>query len=386
VRVAVFAPYLPAPATSGGRIRIHRLARALAELAELELFAAASPAEIEREGAQAALEPYAARHVAPARLTFLPALGRPARVRNAAPHALVAAFRRAHAGRRFDVLVAEHCHAAALALEAPDVPLVLDEHNVESEYIAERERARGPLCYWKRREVSLLEDWETRIWRTAREVVCVSQADAERVRAVRGTAPVLIPNGVELGAVPFTLPASRAGFDVLFVGLMSHPPNVGAACFLAREVMPLVLREQPRARLILCGMNPGREVRALEGEHTEVTGFVASVAPYLARAAVYANPLRFGAGTSLKVLEALAAGLPLVSTAVGVRGFGLRAPDDFCEADSAAEFARGILDVFSERARFDAAATRGRELAAGYDWQELSARFARLVRGVVSGG
>ena len=379
MRVAVFAPYLPAPATTGGRIRIYRLARALADVAELELFAVADPDELEKETARSALEPYVACHVAAARFTSLPALRHAARVRNAAPPVLAAAFRRAHASRPFDVLVAEHCHAAAIALEAPEVPLVVDEHNVESEYVAERDRARGPLGFWKRREVALLEEWERRIWRGAREVVCVSEADAERVRRVRSRAPVLIPNGVDLTSVPFRLPSARDGFDVLFVGLMSHPPNVAAARFLADEVMPLVLRGEPRARLVLCGMNPNREVLALKSQHTDVTGFVPSVAPYLARAAVYANPLRFGAGTSLKVLEALASGLPLVSTAVGVRGFGLHSGRDYREADSAEDFAREILDAFRDRRKFDASAGSGRALAARYDWEELSARFAGLV-------
>ena len=226
MRVALFAPYLPAPASTGGRIRIHHLARALAEVAELELFAVADRAELEPETARSALEPYAVCHVEAARFRSLPALRRPARVRNATPPALGAAFRRAHASQPFDVVVAEHCHSAATALDAPGVPLVVDEHNVESHYIAERDRARGPLGFWKRREVALLERWEQRVWRAAREVVCVSEADAERVRSHGGRTPVLIPNGVELASVPFCPPSARAGFEVLFVGSMSHPPRL----------------------------------------------------------------------------------------------------------------------------------------------------------------
>lgn len=65
---------------------------------------------------------------------------------------------------------------------------------------------------------------------------------------------------------------------------MSHPPNIFAASWLASEVMPLVWRQEPRARLVLCGAYPARKVRALEGERVEVTGEVASVAPYLDRA------------------------------------------------------------------------------------------------------
>jgi glycosyltransferase involved in cell wall biosynthesis len=268
---------------------------------------------------------------------------------------------------------------------------VLDEHNVESDYLAARfgadgsELVGGPpsgsarLGFWKRREISAMRDWERRAWRAASEVVCVSAADAEQVKGVRGRAPVLIPNGVDVGAVPFKAPSARRGHEVLFVGLMSHAPNVAAARFLAREVMPLVRREEPLARLVLCGMNPAREVLALADQATEVTGLVPSVQPFLERAAVYANPLRHGAGTSLKVLEALAAGIPLVSTAIGVRGFELRPGHDYREANDAPTFAREIVNAIRLRSSFDEAAERGRALAERHDWQELASRFAAVV-------
>jgi polysaccharide biosynthesis protein PslH len=378
LRIAVLAPYLPAPAATGGRIRIHRLANALAEIAEVELFAAADHASLQKEDAKQALGCYARVHVARSSFESVPGPFRPARVRAGSPRALSRALRRAHQQHRFDVLVSEHSHAAAPALRL-SVPWVLDEHNVESEYLLAREQARGQAGFWLRREVAAMQNWERLAWRRATEVVCVSSADAEQVRAVRERPPVVIPNGVDLGSVPFKLPSERDGFDVLFVGLMSHAPNVRAAAFLAGEVMPLVHRDEPRARLILCGMNPAREVLALADARTQVTGFVPSVRPYLESSAVYANPLQHGAGTSLKVLEALAAGLPLVSTAVGVRGFQLRAGEDYCEAKTAPDFAREILAGFHARASLDAAASRGRVFAERHDWGGLARKFAEVV-------
>ncbi|WP_418654985.1 glycosyltransferase, partial [Acinetobacter baumannii] len=75
------------------------------------------------------------------------------------------------------------------------------------------------------------------------------------------------------------------------MGLMSHPPNVAAARFLARQVMPMVWRAEPAARMVLCGRAPAREVEDLEGPGVEVTGTVSSVVPYLSGSAVYANAL-----------------------------------------------------------------------------------------------
>lgn len=382
--IALFAPYLPAPAVSGGRIRIHRLAACLTEIGEVELFAATGRRELARAGNSAELGQYARVHTASAWLGDLPGLRRPARVRAAGPPALARAFRAAHRARPFDVIVVEHSHAASVALGA-GLPWVLDEHNIESEYVAARAAAAGKTGFLQRREVEGLVRWERALWRAADEVVCVSSADAAHVEGVRGRAPALVPNGVALADVTFTLPSARSGAEVLFVGSMAHPPNVVAARFLAEQVMPLVRRELAESRLILCGANPAPEVQALAGPEVEVTGTVPSVAPYLARAAVYANALSHGAGTSLKVLEALAAGLPLVSTAVGVRGFALTAPEHFLAAEDAEGFAHAIVRSIRDRGARDEAARRGRELAADYDWAELGRRFAEIVERAARG-
>jgi glycosyltransferase involved in cell wall biosynthesis len=195
----------------------------------------------------------------------------------------------------------------------------------------------------------------------------------------------VVPNGTAVDELPFTPPSARTGHDVLFVGLMSHAPNVAAARFLAGEVMPRVWREEPAARLVLCGRSPAREVSALAGERVVVTGTVERVTPWLARAAVYANALFQGAGSSLKVPEALASGVPLVSTAVGVRGFPLVPGTHYARAEDAERFAREIVRALRSRAELDVQAARGRAVAEGYDWEAIASRFATLVASVGDG-
>jgi glycosyltransferase involved in cell wall biosynthesis len=111
---------------------------------------------------------------------------------------------------------------------------------------------------------------------------------------------------------------------------------------------------------------------------------VPSVAPYLDRAAVYGNALGHGAGTSLKLLEAFASGLAVISTEVGARGFPARAGDHFVSAESDQEFAARIVECLADRAARDEGARHARALAEGYDWQELGPRFAAVVEGAVS--
>ncbi len=381
LNVALFAPYLPAPGHSGGRIRILQLSRALARFADISLFASAAPADQRRFGRSPELAVF--RSVTLGHDPFaLLGFGRPERVRRALPRGLARAFLAAHTERRFDAVVVEHSHAAAVALGA-GVPWLLDEHNVESLYVEQRLLATGGAnTFFARRKLAALRRWEEQAWQRADCVVCVSEADAERIRAVRARPTLLVPNGVDTQVVEFRPPSARAGQDIVFVGLMGHPPNASAARWLHGHVLPLVWAEEPHARLTLCGADPPRDLQAAAGPNVDVTGRVDSVLPYLQRAAVYANPLREGAGTSLKVLEALASGLPLVSTECGVRGFPLGAPRDYLAAEDAATFAAQLLVCLRAPAERDEAAHRGRALAEGQDWSSLGARFAEAVRAV----
>jgi glycosyltransferase involved in cell wall biosynthesis len=326
---------------------------------------------------------YATVHVERTRLAIMPGLVPPARVRTVTPRKLIKAFWNADLCTPFDAAVVEHSHAAATLRHGRRIPWLLDEHNVESEYAAARARAlRFPELALRLREIAGIKRWEETLWKEASEVVCVSPEDARRVESVRGREVPVIPNGVATDEVPFKRPSERGGYEILFVGTLEHPPNVMAANWLAREILPRVLQVEPRAQLVLCGSRPARTVLELSNDRVRVTGRVPSVTPYLERAAVYANAVKHGAGSSLKVLEALASGVPLVSTTVGARGFDLTSPEHYLCADDTETFIRHILTVFRDRKARDAAAERGRTVAESCSWAKLSTRLAELVQGL----
>jgi glycosyltransferase involved in cell wall biosynthesis len=278
-------------------------------------------------------------------------------------------------------VVAEHSHAAWAALDS-GLPWILDEHNIESDYWASKQLVAGSLRRWHRPELSRLHAWETRCWQRASEVIAVTKNDAAYISQHRARPAQHIPNGADLAELRFMSPSERSGPGVLFVGLMDHPPNVQAAQTLATRVMPLVWQHRPDARLVLCGANPARAVRALAGPRICVTGRVPSLAPYLAEARVFANCLAFGAGSSLKVLEALAAGVPLISTAVGVRGFSLHPGEHYVGAETPQAFAAAILRCLNvpgaAYGELSAMARAGRVFAEAHHWHTLAERFGSL--------
>jgi glycosyltransferase involved in cell wall biosynthesis len=386
LRIAFVTPYLPSPANTGGRIRMYQLAQALASTAEVELFSCGGVREGRQNAARDELKIYRSTHVRNSDLgAVLPWL-HPTRVRKACPARLARDLAKAHRRAPFDAVVVEHSYATATAKAVRDVPLVLDEHNIESNYYAEYYAAEAKTSAGRvRRQVELLRAWERRAWASAALVTCVADDDAKSI-AEHSLSPIrVVPNGASVDRIEWIAPSRRESDDVLFIGLMSHAPNVEAAVVLAEQVMPRVWERRPSARLVLCGRSPERRVRALESSRVIVTGTVDSVQPYLSRAAVYANPLLRGAGSSLKVVEALASGVTLVSSAVGVRGYPLVDGRDYLGADEPNAMADAIARVLSSRTTFDAMSERGRAVASAFDWRSIGAAFGARVEAVARG-
>jgi glycosyltransferase involved in cell wall biosynthesis len=167
---------------------------------------------------------------------------------------------------------------------------------------------------------------------------------------------------------------------------MSYTPNIDGAVHFVNDVMPLVWARRPSARVQIVGKDPAAEVLALAGDRVQVTGGVPDVRPYLDRATLTVVPLRSGGGTRLKLLEAMSAGAPIVSTTLGAEGLGLEHGHEAWLATDAAGLGLGVLTLMSDpdRARAMAAAARARA-ERDLSWDRVGARLADLL-GALEGG
>jgi glycosyltransferase involved in cell wall biosynthesis len=214
---------------------------------------------------------------------------------------------------------------------------------------------------------------EQRAAQTVDALLTVSDEDARHFEALGPRSLHLVPNGVDCAAYA-DLPSGRdaASPVILYVGTMSWGPNAAAAEFLAKMMLPRVRAVIPEARVRIVGRDAGPPVTALRRfPGVEVTEGVPDVMPHLREAALLAVPLFSGGGTRLKILEAFAAGLPVVSTPVGCEGLRVVDGEHLVVADHE-HFADAVTTLLGDPARARRLAEQGRELVRQrYDWRSV---------------
>ena len=236
---------------------------------------------------------------------------------------------------------------------------------------------------WRRFNAMWMRFYEPGVAAAVDRVITMSDEDRALLQSrAPGVCAEVIPNGVDTRAL-VPLPPAEGPPALVFVGSMMYRPCVDAAVWLVREILPLVRRTHPEVAVWIVGRGPVPEVTALAGNGVFVTGEVEDVEPYYRRATLAVAPLRAGAGTRLKILEAMALGRVVVSTTVGAEG--LRVDDDthLAIADDAQSLANTMVALLDDPERRDRLARAARALVeAEYDWDRIGASHLALYEGL----
>ena len=291
--------------------------------------------------------------------------------------------------RKPDAIYLDHLDPFVFRSEFPDVSTIADLHNVYST-LTDRvaDERRGSIRMYLRREAKLLAERECELARTANLLMTVSDQEQSTFQQLGAEHVAMIPNGVDCAAFR-QLPIGRLHERpvILFLGALSWQPNSLAAQFLANKVLPSVRSQIPDAVLQLVGRNPGPEIRALKSiEGVQLAADVPDIRKYLEQATLLAVPLDSGGGTRLKILEAFAAGLPVVSTQIGCEGIDATDGQHLLIKDRD-QFADGIIDAFNDPARMNDIAADARKLAeSNYDWAAIGKRACDAILELLSAG
>jgi glycosyltransferase involved in cell wall biosynthesis len=388
----------PYPMDRGQRVRVHHLLAACSQATDVT-FVGPAPEhrgdreQLERHCVEALyLEENKARGLACLWLAARTAavglgLPKPSTIRKYAP--FVAALNRL-GSRRFDFVWAERLHIARLCPNAPG-RTILDLDDLEHVKLARAlklSRSAAPLArdlyryaLYRRQEISSSQRFLASVVCSDEDRVYLSDRGCENV--------VTIPNGVDIPAQGRATGKreSSSPLHVAFLGHMGYAPNIDAVEFFAREVLPLIHEQRPEATFDVIGPGASAALTERLGTRVHFTGFVDDLAAAFALHDVFVAPVRVGSGTRLKILDAMARGIPVVTTKVGAEGLSLIHGEHAWFAESPSEIAGAVVRIKEDPSLAEHLASNAQSLARSrYSWDAIQDSLAEWIQTLAPSG
>jgi len=283
---------------------------------------------------------------------------------------------RLSAEQHFDVAHADQLNMAQYAERVPGAFKVLDAHNAL--WVLYKRlwatMSPGPRKWLLGRDWPLLKAYEGRLVREFDAVLAVSYEDKAALQEAAG-------QPVDITVIPIAIDTDEVTVvnrdveprHILHIGTMYWPPNIDGVLWFAHQVYPLIRQQRPDICFDIVGARPPQDVAALNGDSTgiHVTGYVADPIFYLQRTALMVVPLRAGGGMRVKILNAMAQGIPIVSTSLGYEGIAVTPGKDILVGDTPEAFAAQVLQVLNDPALGRRLAAEGRKLVEEqYDYRD----------------
>jgi glycosyltransferase involved in cell wall biosynthesis len=286
----------------------------------------------------------------------------------------------------YDLVLADEICMTPYAELAPHLPRIVSRQKPDHLHYREMALARpwGLEKALDFLEAAKLRRYERDKMPLYEAFLACTEADAAIIgRDAPGRRGLVIPNGADLSTfIPSAGPRPERPI-LLYVGAMHYYPNIDAVQYFFGSMYERIRQAVPDVQVQIVGHAPPDEIQQLASlPGVEVTGSVPDMRPYYEKAMVFVLPLRLGGGTRLKIVEAMAMGVPIVSTSVGAEGLDVHSGENVLLADDPENFVAGVFRLLADADLRQRIGRGGQLLARRYDWQELTKPFVDLAETV----
>ena len=276
---------------------------------------------------------------------------------------------------KYDAVHVQHLRMSPYLAGRKDIPRILDLPDAFSLYWERRKMVKRGLLtrIFENIEQRRVLKYEKVLEQYNLSLVCSSE-DLAYLEKTHNTGNLrLLPNGVDLETFAPRNHDYSHNKTILFTGNMDYAPNVDAVIYFTSEILPLIRSKQPDVQFIIAGQRPVPKVLALANDHIVVTGFIKDLAATYNSASVVVAPLRFGAGTQNKVLEAMAMGVPVVCSHIGFGGLGIKSGEGAIMQTDSEAFANSVSELLgSEKLRRQVGTEGMRVIRTRFDWDIIA--------------
>jgi len=290
------------------------------------------------------------------------------------------------AKHKYDVVHVQHLRMSPYLAARKDIPRILDMPDAFSLYWERRKMIKRGffITLFENLEQKRVLKYEHVIKDYDLSLVCSGEdlAYLEKIHHVDNLR--LLPNGVDMETFSPHDHDYSHNQTILFTGNMDYAPNVDAVVYFIEAILPTIRAQFPDIQFIIAGQRPVPKVLALANSHVSVTGFVKDLANTYNSASVVVAPLRFGAGTQNKVLEAMAMGVPVVCSNIGFAGLGIKNGEGAIMQTNPGSFANSVIELLSSEDRRRRVGMEGlRVIKTHFDWDIISLQLESYFNEIV---
>lgn len=388
MKILWVTPIFPYPPFSGGQTRAYNLLKNLAKKNEITLFSFLRPGRIQGPVKKMAkyclkIKTFPGRPILSVRNFLLAGFSH-------LPFAIThfygdsrfkMALEKELKTKPYDLIHFESFYTSPYLRSDFGLPAVLGNENVEylvyQRFVQQRNFLfKLPLNYdvWKMRQ------YEQSAWKRASLNLAVSEVDASKIEEVTSKKCEVIPNGVDISYFRNFTPKQKKSYPLLlFVGDFRYFTNQDALTFLVKEIWPEVKKVIPKVKLWLVGKNPSLMVKNLAGKDVIVDSGIDDIRQAYAVADILVAPMRIASGTNIKVLEAMAAGLPVVTTSLGVEGIKAKKDKEVIVAGKKDQIISEIINLLKNETQRQKIGLAGRRVVERfYDWEKIGEKLNKI--------
>jgi len=395
MKILMLTPYLPYPLMSGGQTRSFNLIKNLSKKHEITLFSLIKD-EKEKDNISELLKyckkvsvfcrsktPWTLRNILLTGFGWYPFLV----IRNLSSEEREA-IKMELTSKKYDLIHAETFYVMP-HIPKTSVPVLLVEQTIE--YLVYNhfveEQAPKILRPILRLDVLKLKYWETHFWKQAKRVVAMSDSDKKEMRKLSsGLSIDIVPNGIDINY--FSKKERKEGLikKILYVGNFTWLQNTEAVKILVSSVWPKIKRSVSGTKLWIVGTHMSSEIKSLASEDIEVTEGLEDIRDAYKNASVLVAPIKGPGGTRLKILEAMASALPVVTTSVGAEGLGVSDNNEALIRDSLESLANAAIKILENDSLAKRLGRRGKDFVEkNYTWDKSADKLDKIYKEVYGG-
>ena len=391
MKIFVLLPRIPYPLEKGDKLRAYHQIKQLSKRNEIVLCALNDNAKVNEQEAFQALQPYCASinfiKISKVRILF----GLLSAFLKGLPMQCGYFYNR-KAARKVNELISKHqpdmlfgqLLRVAEYIRYKDIPKAIDYQDVFS-YGMKR---RADIASFITRpvynmEYKRLSRYEAAIFDDFDVKTIISEPDRQLFPHERRNEILIIPNGVDHD---FFKPQQQdKRYDIVFTGNMSYAPNVNAVDYLANEILPIVWKTLPEAKMYIAGANPDPKVKKAASDHIIVSGWLDDIRDAYAQSKVFIAPMRIGTGLQNKLLEAMSMGLPAITTPLANGSLGAKANEEILIGDNAETLAQHIITLLTDSDKAAQIAQAGYDFTNRvYDWGKATEKMESAMKSTLN--